>query len=415
LFNLRVRSRLTIIDPLGHLASADPFEPQTFLDFSRRIAYISVSPAGDLLTVETVPQPRYQKESAASLAAITAVTTQNTGPAAIPNQAPPSPAPANAFTPPNLEPPVEVRFFRLLHLHNPGEPPRLIAQAAGAFAAEHLSRIPVDSDGFLDTSQESSHTWLFDFQSHAGKRLELSPFDTDCAPTPFFVSRSEFVALGCHGDTTKIQLSGFNLRGEEPWISMLSGQEIAPEILAAPDAGRFAFSRILLAATYYDLENLLPEELTAQEITIFQHYDGRTLLKTTATPIQRAGQNFDLSPNGLSFAVIHDSKLDVYALPKLTDKDREQLKLAAADAPEPNDARIQLLRPGVAKAPAPTLPSAPKDTVTVSGNVVQQAVPDPTIAPAHVQDPAQVAGDPTPDQPRPKPSLYGPGYPKPPE
>ena len=113
---------------------------------------------------------------------------------------------------------------------------------------------------------------------------------------------------------------------------------------------------------------------------------------------------------------MHDSKLDIYSLPKLTDQDQEQLKLAAADAPEANDARIQLLRPSVAKAPAPAPPAgAPTKAVTVSGNVVEQAVPEPTLAPAHVQDPSQVVGDSTPDQPRPKPSLYTPEYPKPPE
>ena len=158
----------------------------------------------------------------------------------------------------------------------------------------------------------------------------------------------------------------------------------------------------------------MPEELTAQEVTIFQHHDGRTLLKTTATPIQRAGQNFDLAPSGLSFAIIHDTKLDVYTLPRLTEKDQQQLKLAAAAAPEPNEARIQLLRPKVAKAPATPAPAS-TNAVTVSGNVVEQAAPEPTIAPVHVQDPTQVAGDPTPDQPRPKPSLYTPEYPKPPE
>ena len=65
LFLLRVRSRLTVIDPLGHLSSTDPFQPQAFLEFSRRIGYIAVSPGGDLLTVETVPQPHFQKDSAA--------------------------------------------------------------------------------------------------------------------------------------------------------------------------------------------------------------------------------------------------------------------------------------------------------------------------------------------------------------
>jgi hypothetical protein len=415
LFLLRIRSHLTVIDPVGHLGSPDPFQPQPFLDFTRRIGYIAVSPDGDLLTVETVPQPHFQKDAAATLSAIGAANTQNTGLPAAPDSPPAAPAP-NAFTPEGLEPPVEVRFFRLLHHANPGQASRLIAQSAGALTAQHMARIPVDSDGFLDASKESEHTWDFDFQSHAGKRLELSPYDTDCAPSAFFISRTDFVALGCHGDATRFELSGFNLRGEEPWISVLSGQQLSPTILPAPAAGRFAFSRILLANSYYDAENLQPDELSAQEIIVYQNHDGRTLLKTTATPIQRAGQNFDLSPDGLQFVVIHGAKLDVYTLPQLTDKDRQQLKLAASNTPEPNEARIRLLRPEVAKTPPPSAasPDANKAVTVGDGNTVESAAPEPTVAQPHVQDPTQTLGDATPDKPRPRPSLYTPDYPKPP-
>jgi len=421
LFLLRVRSHLTVIDPLRSLNTPDPFQQKPFLEFDRRIGYVSVSPGGDLLVVETVPQPRLPSDGVAATAAIASLNTQNTGQPQDSSPAPPAlqPPPASVFVPQRTEPPVEIRFYRLLRDDDPGKPPRLIAQFAGTLATRNLTRVPATSEGFLDTSKESDHTWLFDFQSHAGQRIELSPFDTTCPPSTFFVSRSEFVALGCQvHDKTKMLLSGFNLRGEEPWISALSGQQIAPYLVTAPAAGRFAFSRILLSNSFYDLENLLPDELSGQEITVFQHHDGRILLKTQATPIQRAGQNFDISPNGLSFAVFHDTRLDIYALPKLTEKDRQQLKLAATAAPEPNDARIALTRVGVAAntAPAPSTaaPSTPTDTVTVTGNTVEPAAAEPTVAPAPLKDQSQAVGDPTPDQPRPPPSLYTPDHPKPP-
>jgi len=376
MFLLRIRSRLTVIAPLRNLGQADAFREQIFLDMNHPIGYVSVSPGGDLLVVETVTPPRTQSESNASAGAPQVVQLQ---------------------TKPNIE----IRFYRMLYQTIGDEPPHLTAQAAGIVSARNFIRVPATSEGFLDILQESNETWLFDFQSHAGKRLQLSPFDTSCAPSPYFVSRTEFVALGCRGSETHLMLSGFNLRGEQPWIQVLSGNQIAPMVVTAPDAGRFAFSRVLVAASYYDIQNLVPEELSGQEIQVIQHYDGRILLKVMASPIQRTGQNFDLSENGLSFAVIRNGNLDVFHLPELSRKDAEQVKLAAALV-EKNDARIRLnpIRPtGTAKA-------TPAPQTAESAITINAPTPEPEAPKAN-------AGDAQPsDGPRQAPSLYGPDYPK---
>ena len=376
MFLLRIRSRLTVIAPLRNLGQADPFQQQSFLEMNHPIGYVSVSPGGDLLVVETINPPRSGVENDTSAS---------------------PPQVVKLHTDPN----VEIRFYRMLYQAGRDNLPTLTAQTAGIVAARNFIRVPATSEGFLDILQESNETWLFDFQSHAGKRLQLSPFDTTCAPSPYFVSRTEFVALGCRGSETHLMLSGFNLRGEQPWIQVLSGNQIAPMVITAPDAGRFAFSRVLVAASYYDIQNLVPEELSGQEIQVIQHYDGRILLKVMASPIQRTGQNFDLSENGLSFAVIRNGNLDVFHLPELSRKDAEQVKLAAALV-EKNDARIRLnpIRPtGTAKA-------TPAPQTAESAITINAPTPEPEAPKAN-------AGDAQPsDGPRQAPSLYGPDYPK---
>ena len=377
MFLLRMQTRLTVIAPVRNLGEGDAFREQSFLAMERPIGYISVSPGGDLLTVETVTPPHPESEKDSTLGAPQVLHF-------------------------NTEPTVEIRFYRMLYQANGSEPPHLTVQAAGVVAARNLIRVPATSEGFLDMLKESPQTWLFDFQSHAGKRLELSPFDTTCTPSPYFVSRTEFIALGCRGSETHLMLSGFNLRGEQPWIQVLSGQQIAPMMVTAPDAGRFAFSRILVSSSFYDLQNLLPEELSGQEIQVIQHHDGRILLKVQASPIQRTGQNFDLSPDGLSFTVIRNGNLDIFHLPELSKKDAEEVKLAS-DVVERNDARIRLnpIRPATAAKSAP-LPTTGEPAMSINA-----PNPNPEGPPAN-------AGDvkPTDDVPRPAPSLYGPDYPK---
>lgn len=377
LFLLRIRSRLMVIDPVRNLARGDAFREQTFLEMKQQIGYISVSPGGDLVTVETIVPPHPESATASSDG-----TPQ-----------------AMRFS---TEPTAEIRFYRMLFSPPDSDQPPLRAQAAGVVAARTLIRVAATSEGFLDILKESAGTWLFDFQSHAGKRLQLAPFDTTCSPSPYFVSRTEFVAIGCRGSENHLLFSGFNFRGEQPWIQVLSGQQIAPMLVTAPDAGRFAFSRILVSGTYYDVQNLVPEELSGQDIQVIQHHDGRILLHVQASPIQRTGQNFDLSDDGLNFAVIRNGNLEVYRLPGLTAKDSAEVKKAAADMVERSDVRIGL----TSKRPE-------------AAQKVPQAVPE--VVPAMAVDAPSTtaqkanAGDAQDDGPRKPPSLYGPDYPKSPK
>ena len=328
-FLLRIRSKLSVIDPLRNLQSSgreEAFRQQPLMDLKHRIGFLTVSPGGDLLGVETVaPKPKLTavEADAASLAA--------TRPG----------SPNRAETQQAHRPKVHIFFFRLKP-ENPDGSGQLLAKHAGTIGAPSLITLPATADGFLDVQKERGNTWLLDFVSHTGKRTELAAFDTTCAPRPFFISRTEFVAFGCRGSLDKVALTYFNLRGEQPWLSALSGTEVSPSIIAAPAAGRFAFSRTLVAGPIFDTENLTAADMTAQEISVMQNYDGRTLLKLQATPIQRVGQNFDLSPLGEQFTILRAGNIEVYRLPALTGKDRKALELAQSMTPEPNDAPIKL-------------------------------------------------------------------------
>ena len=405
-FLLRVRTHLTVIDPLANLAKEEAFREQPFLDFKRRIGYISVSPGGDLLTIETIP-PRRQIDDGGGPAQGAQVLQSRT-PAAAQAGAAGSAAPLKLSAPPAVEfsseraglPPVDLHFYRLGVEEGPGGTERVSARAAGVLGARGLISIPATADGFLDAIKESPGVYDFDFFSHTGKKVELSPYDTTCAPRPYFVSASEFVALGCHGGTDRMMLSGFNLRGEEPWVQALSGQYIAPYLVAAPAAGRFAFSRVLVSGSYYDPDNIVPEELNAQEITVLQHHDGRLLLKVQASPIQRAGQNFDLSPDGLEVAVLRAGNIEVYRLGSLSAQDQRAIEAAAKNAPERNDAQVRLKSAPIAperveESPAVTVAARPAGGTL--GAAPQAAERTPETAEPERKAP---------------PSLYSPEHPK---
>lgn len=371
-FLLRVRSTLTMLDPLGNLAGGDAFKPEPFANMPRRIGYITSSPGGDLLSIETIPAlaPRASQSQAA-----VAIDGDRSG-----------------------RPPVEISFYRMSL-----ESGHLNHQAAGAVGANNLVAVPANASGYLLSVKESPAVYNFDYIAHDGKKLELAPFDTNCTPHAYFISRSDFVAFGCQVGGIKPTLAGFNLKGENAWISVLGGQQLPPSITASPESGRFALNRVLITATAENVENLQPEEMTAQEITVIQSYDGRQLQKVNAGPIQRAGHNFDLSPNGLSLAVLQSGNLAIYKLPALSGKDQAALKLARAMEPAPNAARIHL-NAGAAAARAEAQTSVAE---TLPGAVTITA-PQPTSTGA---ERANMVGD-VPIERRKRPTLYDPEHPR---
>ena len=423
-FLLRVRSHLTVIAPVANLASGEAFHQDPFADFDRRIGFVTTSPGGDLLLIETLPPLK-----AASVADV-----------ATPGDA----DAASQIVVAAPKPQVELRFFRITaegkaesraedkadakaeRKADAAEPKliepratetrRLAFTPAGALAAQSMIHVAVNSDGFVATTQDAQG-YLFDFQLHGGKRMELAGFETNCAPYPYMISRTEFIAFGCHGSTDKQQLGYFNFRGENPWVGTLSGKHILPVLGFAPAAGRFVLSRLLTTQSFTSVENLNKDDIASQEVTVRQNYDGRVLLKLAVDPVERTEQNFDLSPDGLALAVVQTGALNVYRLPELTSKDRGEVKLAEHDQPAHSEVRIALKSTGAnppASEPvanrAVTASSAP---VTGAPGAVIAAEPVVALQAPAAPTPGNTVGDVPQDQEHRKPpTLYSPEYPK---
>jgi hypothetical protein len=393
-FLLRVRDTLTTFAPLLNLPTGQPFRERPLIAADRRIRAVLLSPAANLLIVETVartpPVPRPK--------------TPLFGPTPPP---PPEPVDPNA---------VQINFYRLSVPDEASD--EIQPRAAGAGHARSAGSIATTSAGYLDIIDQGRQHWAFDFDSYAGKKSELAPFDSTCRPSPIFVSRSEFIAFGCRSGNTRQLLGGFNMRGEEMWEQNLFGDYLAPSLAFAPSSGRFAFSRILIhTSPVAPDESLIPEELTGQSIVVYQTSSGKQVLHAECSPVERAGQNFALAPNGLGLAVIHAEAIEIYSLPPLTSKERTDVKLAETSAPEENDAPIHFATAQTAPAAEEASSSAQADSTTTSsptdtlGTDAKQGTQSAEASAASTGDPAQPAaatpsGDAPPNQPRKPPTLY---------
>jgi hypothetical protein len=398
-FLLRVRDNLSTFAPLVNLPTGQPFRERPFLAVKRRIGALLVSPDANLLIVESV----------AHIPPASRPKTPLFGPTPVSH-----PAPSDDPTP------VQINFYRLSAAGDTSE--EIKPRVAGIGHSANTGSIATTAAGYLDIIDQGRQHWAFDFDSYSGKKNELSPFDSACRPAPLFVSRSEFIAFGCRSGNTRQLLGSFNMRGEETWQQNLFGDYIAPSLAFAPASGRFALGRVLVhSSSVVGDQPLIAEDLSSQSIVVYQTSSGKQILRAECSPIERAGQNFDLSPDGLSLAVIHAEAIEIYSLPPLTAKEQSDVKLAEASAPEENDVPIRFASAQTAPAAAEATSAAQSDsaspssaTDTLGADATQGTSSAPTSAPSDsvgaTPQPSATAtssaGDPPPTQPRKPPTLY---------
>lgn len=411
-FLLRVRDHLTMFAPMD---GDQPFLQQPFLNIDRHIIAVQVSSNSDLLTVET------------------------TNRAAMPGEA--SDAYGGVLTPGDNAP-VQLNFYRMMEAGD-----KLLLQSAGAIRTRAAVALPMTAAGILDVLEGGKDTWMFNFDEHGGKVDELAAWDTSCFPRATFVGHSEFVAFGCRGSDEKREIAGFNLKGEQMWQQGLFESYIAPTFEFAPSAGRFALGRTILSVPI-DADAPIPDSaVSAQEVRVYQTYNGKQVFRIECSPVQRAGQNFSLSSDGMQLAVIretterrvakadleeytqHHVAVEVYALPPLTVKDQAAIRDVEKLAPTDTGARIdyalarlsshgnKVNTASVADHGAGAGGVAPVQSAPVSvpaTDALQAAEQTSSASATGSEEGAATAGDVDSSVPRKPPTLYGPDE-KPPQ
>ena len=389
-FLLRVRDTVTLFAPLANLMTDDPFRERPFLNTDhRRIAEIMISPDDSLLTVETVKW----------MPPVASPKPPLFGPAP-----PPAPPPITS---------VQINFYRLPNFSNKADGIR--PQYAGVIHSNITGTIPTLSSGYIAVVDQGRQHWAFDFDSFSGEKKELAPFDSVCRPSPFFVSRSEFIAFGCRSGNARQLIGGFNMRGEENWEQNLFGDYVAPTLAFALPRGRFALSRIMIRSAATPGQPMLPEQLGAQTLTVYQASSGKQIFHAECSPVEPAGQNFTLSPDGLNIALVRDNAIEIYSLPELTSKEDADMKLANASAPEDTNLPVRFSSETRSKTETGSnsdaepnsgdSPAAVDSLTPPSLASTRSSGPDPVSSETPTKAPA-AAGDPAPNQPRKPPTLY---------
>jgi hypothetical protein len=338
-FMVRVGSSLSTIAPLANLYT-EPFRRIAFPARGLDVAYISASPEGGVLTVESqLPRQQNgvatwadeQQQQAGALLDLYRVSGEGTD-----------------ASPLTITSPHSARSSR----------PMLF---------------PIDEDGFLWTSNESRdpNDWTVSFHAFApaGKKnpVVVGDIHSTCQPRILIASRSEYIALACMGSDTHMKLATYGFDGHENWEEPMD-VDSSIAFAFAPGAGRFAVSRIANTVPAVAAGNLLAAQATEsrQEVRVYQTESGDLVLKAPTTPPIKTAENFDLSADGKLVALVRDAEILIYQLPAPSERDRKAAAEVAKFAPPPGG-NSELTLSGVVVREQPG--------ETVAGNAPRVAAP----------------------------------------
>jgi hypothetical protein len=303
-FLLRQGRRLGLLDPLAqlhrHLRTQDAaMQPLDFLTLAGPLQDLQMSPDRHLLIVETrrtLPPVQINVGQGPSGA-----------PSLIPRGSNPDSAAAQQE---DQGGGTDVQFFEL-NL-NDGH----TYSAAGHATFDVPVVIPALETGVLRVVQEEPRKWLFRFGPlDSSDGAELFDYISGCRPSAVFLDTQRFLTLGCDDDNDFSRMSVFDLQGDALWQQKLSGSYIWPKIVTVPQAARFVLSRVLTPYPVYSTNDVSPQLVDGQELSVLDTRTGALALRMTLREVFHDGNNFSLAPDGSRLAVVAGRELQIYDLP----------------------------------------------------------------------------------------------------
>ncbi len=312
-FLVRTRHELFVITPKARLETKDPLRPMAFPTREGHPVFAVVSPDKEMVMVETVaPKKKGNIDTGAGGVIVT-----------------------------DPRPVVMIDFYRLSGGDAPDSPIKITG--AGVVRAPAPMMLPMDADGYLWPSDGKHGAWPVSFNEFGGREVKIVNVDSSCPPRLQMVSRFEFLAFTCKGSDARVRVKSYGMDGHETWEDTLSGTYGIPELAFAPEAGRFALSRIISPSGDLNFGSVIPDGAT-QEVRIYQTESGNVLLKVPTNPVTRYAENFDLAENGLVAAVVNAGVIEVYKLPALSAQDVKDLQEAKTFSPPVSQAEVNFAR-----------------------------------------------------------------------
>lgn len=231
--------------------------------------------------------------------------------------------------------------------------PRYIAQFLEAKTLVSQRVLPLNdiidltatSSGYADLVHQGD-IWLLRFGLAQKARHNIARVRSRTEPDVLYTSNNSLLLGRCPVANCDYSVTAFALDGRRLWQQHWPRYRFLPNVTRNSDSSRFVVSSVQLAANpaaiagiRADQEDALQPELSQvdvfqQDLQVFETASGTPLLSLTVTPAMMSSRNYAISPDGHRLAVLQNTDLQLFDLPRSTPE--EQTKFAALKSDLPN-------------------------------------------------------------------------------
>ena len=206
-----------------------------------------------------------------------------------------------------------------------------------------IEKLEGTSSGYADSIHKGD-VYLVRFGAGPEQRQNVVRVRSRCVPEVFYPSDNSLLVGRCPlaGNDSNYVVSAFTVTGRRLWRQHGSQHRYFPAIARNQDGSRFAISTVVRSAPLPSPANSDDENddnVTdtnhglEQNIQVFETASGTAIQSVSVSPVVMSGQNFSLSPDGRWLAVLHDSELEFYDLPAMSEEERAKFTALKADVP----------------------------------------------------------------------------------
>jgi hypothetical protein len=176
------------------------------------------------------------------------------------------------------------------------------------------ARLPINSDGYLESLRSSGIEWQVNLHSFTGGVTTVGRLDSACAPSYDFVSQHELVATACNS-LGGHQLVAMTSEGRRLWETQLPEIDLWPRLTPSPDGSRLARETLTASRVGSASAPLTTEDIKGQLVEIYEAANGKVALTVPVHPAFDGGGNVAISPSGRRVAVLNSGFVQIFALP----------------------------------------------------------------------------------------------------
>lgn len=205
----------------------------------------------------------------------------------------------------------------------------------GLSRLHHTTDIAVVRDGHLEILPGKKNQWLIRYAPFRGESRPVGDIVSSCSPSVTVLNPDAALFFTCDAASQAHPVHAMDLDGKKLWDQVWESRYIWPTFSMAESGTRFAYSSLQLSHPVSTMDPIGDADVTAQLVGVFDTETGALRMVRNATPVTSAGQNFSVSPSGNRFAILRSGNLEIYDLPPVSVPPAEaaQAAQAAKDAP----------------------------------------------------------------------------------